>query len=417
MPTAMPFRPFLAVLLTGALVLAGCLAPAADETAPTLNEADTTPTLGKLMPYAPARALAEAAALVATSGGVVTVTGYPVVERLPTASDALGRPRTFELELKPSPMLTNATWAEVDGVRVTMPAVAVYEGHVKGAADQLARLTVTDAWARGSVRVGDVTYLIRVGLDGNLPYVLPEEQAAKAPANGSWTWTSTAPAPGLFDPPGWQEHECLLLVPPHVTPMLDLGRPTSNALTARIVLDGDAEYMNQTGAHAFPLLVAMLNEVDAIYEHEVGIRFEIVGLHLNSDPAFYPDPLEEAPQAKMMEYWNARKDVDRDIVHLVTGQRSNYAMANCIGGAGQPEIAYTFTPLNWERDYLVFHTQAYAHELGHIFSAHHHYGNHAESTLATIMIQGYTPGLRPVFGTLEKSVIRGWAEEYLGHDH
>lgn len=33
--------------------------------------------------------------------------------------------------------------------------------------------------------------------------------------------------------------------------------------------------------------------------------------------------------------------------------------------------------------------------------------------MATLMIQRYTPGIRPVFSTISKSVIRGWAEEHV----
>lgn len=310
-----------------------------------------------------------------------------------------------DVVLRRSPLLPAEAWAEVDGVRVAFPAVAVYEGEVEGAPDQLVRLTVTPHWARGSIRVGDDTHLVRIGLDGNLP-----PSTARAAS-----WHPLVPPPARFDGPTWTDaDDCLEAVPPYVAPMLDIGRTSAAALTARIVLDADAEAAQQVGPDVFAWMIAVLHETDAIYDHEVGIRFEVAGVHQHTEMGKFPEPASGATGLPTLEaYWNERSDVDRDLVHLFTGHESTFAQANCIGGAGEPSIAYSFTPVNWERDYVVFHTQAFAHEIGHLFSAHHHYGNHLEADLATIMIQGYTPGIQPVFGTLEKSVIRGWAEERL----
>jgi hypothetical protein len=46
--------------------------------------------------------------------------------------------------------------------------------------------------------------------------------------------------------------------------------------------------------------------------------------------------------------------------------------------------------------------------MGHILGGHHHYGNLAEGEGATIMLHSYLPGNRPIFGTVERSVIRAW---------
>lgn len=434
-------RPLLATLLLASLAVAGCANLDAASNDPVQPAATG---LSDAVGFAPVLALQRTVDEAVAAGTPLNLTAMAEADLRGTGM--LGPPRQISVILRPSQVLNESTWAEIDGVRVPFPDVRAYEGEVEGRPDSVVRLTVTDEWARGNIRMADTQYLVRMGLAGNLPFPSEVGTPPSAPSNASsatvasmtYSWTE-APLT-FYDKDGLEEEDCLRLVPPDVKPMVDpLPGPTEEApLVARIVLDADAQYLNQTGRHAFPLMVAFLNEVDSIYQHEVGVRFQLVGVHGNTDPSYYPDPGDEAPLGKLAEYWNPRTDVPRDMVHVFTGQPSSYAQANCIGGAGKPEIAYTFTPLNWARDYVVFHEQAMAHELGHIFSAHHHYGNHVEATwgngrtaggtpleqngaaqagLATIMIQGYTPGAKPVFGTMEKSVIRGWAEKHLGqHD-
>lgn len=445
-------RARVAVVLLVAALVAGCvkddgppLAPAAEEDAPpTATPSPTSPpprgntsTAGTGAPATPSapssggtrapapppagwtagpgtqlRALVDAAI---AAGAPVTVPVMPV-EELAGLDLAFGEPVERDVVLRPSVMVTAASWAEVDGARVGFPALAVYEGHLDGDEAALARLTVTPQWARGSVRIGDDEHVIRVEMDGNFP---PPQGT---PSRSSLFPAALEPRP-IIDGAGYAEEDCLRLVPPFVAPQTDLGPSTATPLTARVVLDSDAALAASLGADAMAMMVAMLVEADSIYEHELGIRFQLVGVHVTTDPAAYPeagakdasgsDPTYDA-LTPLAARWNARTDVERDLVHLFADQDTGFAQAHCIGAAGIAPYAYSFSPLAWERGYPTFHTRVIAHEIGHLFSAHHHYGNHVEGPLATIMLQGYTPGAKPVFGTIEKSVIRGWAEEHLG---
>lgn len=323
--------------------------------------------------------------------------------------DSWGAGRSFQAVLTPGLVLPAEAWAEVDGQPVARPFVEVYEGHLEGDSGSLVRVTLAKDWARGSVRSGDREYLLRINLAENLP----EGSAASRSA----ALSPPSPPPRLVDGPHWDDEETCTgglsgWAPLTVTPVTDVGRSPLPAIQTKVILDGDARYLEQLGEDAMPLMVAILNEMDMVYDYEVGVRFQVVGLHLNTDRGYYPDPEVTAPLAKLEDYWAQRHREERDIVHLFTGYPSSFAQANCIGGAGSP-AGVTFTPIEWEGEYTVFHTHALAHEFGHLFAAHHHYGNHAEAELATIMIQGYTPGAQPVFGTLERSVIRGWAEQML----
>lgn len=322
--------------------------------------------------------------------------------------------RTFQVVLQRSQALAADAWAKVEDETVPLPAVWAYEGHVEGKPEQTVRLTLADDWARGSIRVGDALHLVRINLEGNLP-----KASASAAAVASAPRVETTPSGqrrAMYEPADHEEVACSAWAPPYLKPMTNAGRATEAPIFIDAIADGDRAYADLLGKDAFPMMVAMMHEADAIYDHQVGVRLRIVGLHLHEDAARIPAPSdlmsgENVPLGPLEDYWNVRRDVARDFVHLFTGHASGYAQANCIGGVGHPEVAYAFTPVRWEAQSGTFHTRALAHELGHLFAAHHHYGNHVESVGATLMVQGYTPGDRPVFSTLTKSVIRGWAEE------
>jgi hypothetical protein len=401
---------FLVVGLTAVFLFAGCI----DEPVAPANDPPITESVMLWHPDVEALHTRIHEALAADETIVLSAKEIVNINAIGTG---VGAERDFEVVLVPSTVLTNMTWAEIDGETVEMPFFEAYDGHVVGRTDWPVRLTLTESWARayilatGGAAGSDIQpmpHILRIGLDGNLPPIEDDDDDANA------TSKRVVHPPTRFDHPDWPEQDCLELVPPHLTPVTQ--RPSDlSTITARIILDGDAQYMDALGEHAFPMMVAFLQETDAIYERETSIRLEIVGLHMHTNESYFPDPGDSSPFNALAGYWNERLDIERDIVHLFTGQTSSYAMANCIGGAGIPEIGYTFTPLNWERDMVTFHTTAFAHELGHIFSAHHHYGNHVETgaSLATLMIQGYTPGFRPAFSSVSLAAIRGWAETYL----
>lgn len=323
--------------------------------------------------------------------------------------------RDVTLELEPSNMLEGA-WFEVDGVPQEMPAMWLFEGHAAGDEDAEARLTVTPAWARGTVRIDDVSYRIRINMEGNFPVgteLRDDYESAAYPAD------LALPAPTTFDKDGQEPHDCLSPVPDTASPQTNIVGPSDNeGLVARIILDADRLYLDTLGNHSAAMMVAMLAEVDAIYDHQIGMRFQIMGLHIHTNATAMSDPADAAPLGDLAAYWNARSDL-RDMVHLYTGYPSSYAQANCIGGAGMPDLAYTFTTIHWaaESSGKMRHEQTYAHELGHILNAHHHYGNPVEGGLSTTVMHQGGEKVHPSFSLMSKSVIRGWSEAHLGqHD-
>ena len=80
--------------------------------------------------------------------------------------------------------------------------------------------------------------------------------------------------------------------------------------------------------------------------------------------------------------------------------------ADCIGGVYSAETAFAVGEADDSQDLIA------GHELGHLFGAHHHYANCAESQICTLMINDV--GLASMrFSSMNGSVVRGHAEAYL----
>jgi hypothetical protein len=189
------------------------------------------------------------------------------------------------------------------------------------------------------------------------------------------------------------------------SPVLPLEDP--EPITVDVALDTDPSLAENLDRD--PKLLALLwaGMADAVYEDQLQLRLNVVAVHTATEGNGHGDG---DPLAELAQRWNERA-LDRDLVHLFTAQDLGYVQANCIGGAGDPQVAYTFTDATWgERDHLT----ALVHEVGHIFSAHHHYANCAESrVLCTAMINAVDLNIKNVVSTVNGAAIRGWAEEHV----
>jgi len=265
---------------------------------------------------------------------------------------------------------------------------------------------------------------VRVGTNGNLPAALvaggAPDYAYQEPASGDPVGCPADSIPGNNEDPNLPGGVAIngghRFVPPYMSPEYVLQIGEAPELQARIILDADLDAYQRWGRHLPAMMIATHVEQSSTYRHQVGVRFRIAGVHLNTIPDYYPRPLDTIATFDSMDrWWGHYLTERRDIVHLLTGQPISTYMASCIGGAGSPH-GYFYTSTAGESSTASFRSMNFmSHEIGHLFSAHHHYGNHVEAGggSATIMIQGYTSGDVPVFGSLERTVIRGWAEEYL----
>lgn len=324
----------------------------------------------------------------------------------------------LDVVLSRSKMLGEETFFQINTMDYAGPFVRIYEGHAAGNPNSLVHLTLADDFMRGAARINDDLFLIRIGTEGNLPAELAQggspAYVARKPASGEPVGCPADDIPNnnqdLPNTNGGHR-----LIPPYLSPEYALGIGDAPELEARIILDADLAAYREWGRHLPAMMIAMQVEQALTYRHEVGIRFRITGVHLNTIKGYYPEPLDTPATFDYMESWWGHYQVEtRDIVHLLTGQPINTYMASCIGAAGSA-YGYFYTSTHSETAMPGFRNMNFiSHEIGHLFSAHHHYANHAESPgSATLMLQGYTPGDMPVFSSLSRGVIRGWAEEYL----
>jgi hypothetical protein len=326
--------------------------------------------------------------------------------------------QTMNVTLERSRMLDQSTFFQINTVNHTGPFVRVYEGHVVDRPNSLVQLTLTDDFMRGVVRIDNDIFLVRVGTDGNLPAALSAGgnpgYAYKEPASGDPVGCPADDIPNNNqDVPGINGGH--RFIPPYMSPEFVLTAGEAPELEARIILDADLDAYKQWGRHLPAMMIAMHAEQSVTYRHQVGVRFRIAGVHLNTIEGYYPEPFDTPATFDYMErWWGSYLGDQRDIVHLITGKPINTYMASCIGGAGT-RYGYFYTSTGQESTVASFRTMNFiSHEIGHLFSAHHHYANHVEAPgSATLMIQGYTPGDVPVFSSLSRGVMRGWAEQYL----
>ncbi len=116
-----------------------------------------------------------------------------------------------------------------------------------------------------------------------------------------------------------------------------------------------------------------------------------------------------------------------DVVYtLTTKEMDNEGRADCIGGVRYPDMAFAVGEdyaddgegeTGFLSGYKNTTAKIAAHEIGHLMGAHHHYANCAEgfgaddSTVCTLMFN-YVDFQTNRFGTLERNVIRGHAEDF-----
>ena len=343
-------------------------------------------------------------------------TGTPVT--LPTikhnsvrGADDLGEAEDLSLVLKRSDAIAPDAFFEINGLPAPWPFIRVYEGHVEGAPEEIAHIMVAEDFIRGAIRIADRMNLVRINMRRNRPAEMTrgtkdvEAQPVDRPPR--------SPEPSACPDDPYLNLGEARPIPPYANPEYTFGLADGPVLKSRVILDADHKAAEVWGVeHLAAMMIGMTIEMDLTYRNQVGIRHQIVGVHQNRINSYYPNTIDTHPFAEMAQWWDNHHAGERDIVHLFSGWDTGYAQANCIGGTGTP-AGYSFSPIAWEDQYTWFHQNAFAHEFGHLYSAHHHYGNHVESDLATIMIMGYTPGAQPKFGTIERLVIRGWAEEYL----
>ena len=144
--------------------------------------------------------------------------------------------------------------------------------------------------------------------------------------------------------------------------------------TVKIATETDNEYVSALGSAsaANSEIMSILNQIDGVYETEVGISFEVTlqNTYSGSDPYSATNPI--AMLEELRDRWNARMTgVRRDLVHLWTGRDVDGATVGVayIGVVcTTPTYAYGITQRYQSAPQKFILT---AHEIGHNFNACH----------------------------------------------
>lgn len=326
----------------------------------------------------------------------------------------------------PGTVVRDATGSAMD-----MSGVHALRGTIDGFADSIVRVTIWDDGATGFLFapfLGEMQIGPRsdgtLGLlnDASLleyPHVMVDREPGD-PVDHLDDHSTT----GLTT-------DCFMATPAAIASPtgLVLGWPVR---TFDVAFAVDAEFAAVYGAGWPGVLTAIANGVDAIFEEEMSLSLSVVDMHSHAAGVFPGGDTDALLGNLEAHYESGHVGLARENVHLLTGKdllatSGVVGQANCIGGAGNPDIAYTvalaanFDPINILG--LIFYGDLYvklsAHEMGHILSAHHHYANCTESApglspfrpidLCTVMFPFADHWTRQM-SSVNRLVTRGWAD-------
>jgi hypothetical protein len=276
----------------------------------------------------------------------------------------------FELELEPHDLRARRYRAEEtleDGTVRTLPSAPVqtYAGRVLNHEGGIARFTIDERRVSGLIIVGDERFFVEpLGTfslaGGPTDYVVYRESDVRPEAEpGTCGITEAHKVGTALDGVAAQAAEALV----------------DSVSTVQLATEADNEYVSTLGSAqaANQDILTVVNQVDGVYQAEVGLTFQVVlqNTYAGSDP--YSSTTN--PSNLLVEfrnYWNAnRAGVARDVTHMWTGKDMDsstigiaYVGVVCNSPSYSYGISQRYTPT--PQRYVLT-----AHELGHNFDADH----------------------------------------------
>ena len=233
-------------------------------------------------------------------------TGQPIQLSL------LGRPFSIVLRASSirSPRFELRSSNPQGAAALTLEPSRIYRGRVVGHPRSAVRLSLTPAGVRGYVRTPDDWIFIQpapgephphahrvFGSEDLDPFQQCDCEEGVTSAALERLRSDLPAAPGSSDPP------------------VVAG---GSLVVMEIAVDADVEYSNLHGAGTQAEIEAVLNEVEGIYEMELGITLELVSTHIwTAEPDPYTSTHASTLLSEFRSYWNANNGaIDRDVAHL-----------------------------------------------------------------------------------------------------
>ncbi|HBB94340.1 MAG TPA: hypothetical protein DC054_03025 [Blastocatellia bacterium] len=280
----------------------------------------------------------------------------------------------FELQLSPNDLRApNYRAEEVDADGVTratpMAGVLTYKGNVEGVWASDARFTVTDTAVEGMI----VT-------PGQSFFVEPARKYSSSAAPTDYLiYTADDVRPDIT-------RSCADTLEEQVNAGAKQIRPSATSgdtpavfspfKVVEIASEADFEYvqgLGGTAAAANQDILSIMNQVQAIYQRDIGLTFTVVFQHAWDTPN---DPYTASGDAvavlrEFTNYWNANfANSPRDVAHLWTGRSLGGPAGVAWTGVvcANPAAAYGISDLETNG---LFRVTIPAHEIGHNFNASH----------------------------------------------
>ena len=283
------------------------------------------------------------------------------------------RSHDFELQLRPNDLRSPNYRAEevgADGVSrpVEMPAVATYKGNVEGVWASDARFTVKDDQIEGLIVTPTESFYLESA----------QKYSATAQATDYLVYKASDVRPEITRSCADTLNEKVSANAQELMSSAASGlQPAafSPFKLAEMATEADFEYTSALGgsAAANSDILSIMNQVQAIFERDIGLTFTISFQHTwdTANDPYTADGDAAAILREFTSYWNANFAGSRgDVAHMWTGR-------NLGGSAG---VAWTGvvcrSPTNSygisDRETIApFRVGIPAHEIGHNFSASH----------------------------------------------
>lgn len=321
-----------------------------------------------------------------------------------------------------------------NGVARTLPRVSVdmYKGFVRDLNGAQVRLTIADNSIEGAIITKTGRYFIQ-----------PARSFSKTASEDEFVFyngqdvSQDAGTCGvtLADQVAAEEDRARRSVDhPKISGSLSVGSQDSTDVAilnppkiVRLATDADAEYVAALGgaSQANKHILSIMNQVDGIYQVEIGVTFQIVLQNAWTDAA--TDPYTSTDRVALLDefsnHWNANfRSTPRDLAHLWTGKEVGGALGTAHLGVvcHRSELAYGWSrhsPGNHINPITAVSVNVPAHEIGHNLGAAHTDQPTTEvpadigaSCRSTIMQSSAGNGLS--FCTFSRSQIAGFVNTF-----
>jgi hypothetical protein len=282
----------------------------------------------------------------------------------------------FELQLQPNDLRApNYRAEEVDADGVTrataMGGVSTYKGNVEGVWASDARFTVTDNAVEGMIVTPGQSYFVESA----------QKYSSSAAPNDYLLYTADDVRPDITRSCADTLEEQINAGAKQIRPSATSGDTPavfSPFKVVEIATEADFEYVQGVGGTAAAAnqdILSIMNQIQAIYQRDIGLTFTVVFQHAWDTPDSYTTAGPEAPVVNLLHsftnYWNANfAKSPRDVAHLWTGKSLGGPAGVAWEGVvcSNPSAAYGLSDLE---TMAPFRVTIPAHEIGHNFNASH----------------------------------------------